>query len=311
MKLLDRRRALLAILATVCLCASPARSQSPLTFERREGRLQVRLNGRPLGDYVWSDPNVLRPYFARLHAPNGKQLTRNHPPVEGKDATDHATMHPGLWLAFGDLSGADFWRNKGTVRHLEFLQDPQTTSDGGVLVVRNRYETGGKTICEERCSIRIHSQAGATLLEWTSDFSSSEAITFGDQEEMGLGIRVATGLTVKDGGQIRNSDGLINEKQVWGKQADWCNYHGLIAGEDAGVAIFPSPQNFRRSWFHARDYGVLVANPFGQNAFTKGEKSKLVVPAGQTFRLRFGVLLHSGNIDLHAAYQQWLKRPVE
>ena len=25
-------------------------------------------------------------------------------------------MHPGLWLAFGDLNGIDFWRNKAPVR---------------------------------------------------------------------------------------------------------------------------------------------------------------------------------------------------
>ena len=39
---------------------------------------------------------------------------------------------------------------------------------------------------------------------------------------------------------------------------------------------------------------MLVANPFGQNAFTKGEKSKVVVRKGETFRLRFGVLVRSG-----------------
>ena len=32
-----------------------------------------------------------------------------------QDLDDHPTMHPGLWLAFGDINGADFWRNKGRV----------------------------------------------------------------------------------------------------------------------------------------------------------------------------------------------------
>jgi hypothetical protein len=48
---------------------------------------------------------------------------------------------------------------------------------------------------------------------------------------------------------------------------------------------------------------MLVANPFGQNAFTKGEKSKVVVRKGETFRLRFGILVHSDKVDVAAAYK--------
>ena len=38
---------------------------------------------------------------------------------------------------------------------------------------------------------------------------------------------------------------------------------------------------------------ALVANPFGNNVFTKGEKSKVVVPKGEAFRLRVGILVYS------------------
>jgi hypothetical protein len=64
----------------------------------------------------------------------------------------------------------------------------------------------------------------------------------------------------------------------------------------------PDAANFRPSWFHARDYGLFVANPFGRQAFRKGEPSRVEVKPGETFRLRFAVLLHSGEVDLAAAY---------
>ena len=38
----------------------------------------------------------------------------------------------------------------------------------------------------------------------------------------------------------------------------------------------PGPGNFGRSWFQARDYGLLVANPFGRRYFTGGEPSRVV-----------------------------------
>lgn len=288
----------LALLVLASLMTAAARAQPAVTFEQRDHALTIQIGGQPFADYVWEDRDVKRPYFARLHAPDGQQVTRNHPPVEDKDATDHAAMHPGLWLAFGDLGGADFWRNKGTVKHVEFVEKPTATKDGGGFAVRNRYLAGDRTVCEEVCRIKILVRPDGTLIDWTSEFTGPEDFTFGDQEEMGLGVRVATPLTVKNGGQILDSAGRKNEKQVWGQPADWCDY--------GGVTLMPDPRNFRRSWFHARDYGVLVANPFGRNAFTKGEKSQVVVRKGETFRLRFGVLVHSGKTDIAAAYREWL-----
>ena len=151
---------------------------------------------------------------------------------------------------------------------------------------------------------------GGYLLVWDSTFSSDEEFAFGDQEEMGLGIRVATPLTVESGGTIVDAQGRKNGRQVWGNDAAWCDYRGTIDDERVGMAIFCHPDNFRRSWFHARDYGLLVANPFGRRAFGKGEPSTVVVKPGEEFRLRYGILLHGqsdeGRLDLNAAYTDYL-----
>ena len=86
------------------------------------------------------------------------------------------------------------------------------------------------------------------------------------------------------------SGGAGGEKQVRGKQHDWCDY----SGPAGGVLLVPDPGNFGRSWFHARDYGLLVANPFAPKALGKGEAGRRVVKPGESLRLRFGVLLHAG-----------------
>ena len=56
------------------------------------------------------------------------------------------------------------------------------------------------------------------------------------------------------------------------------SFGGSMAGENVGMTIFCHPENFRPSWFHARDYGILEANPFGRQAFGKGEKTGRVQP---------------------------------
>lgn len=296
-----------SLLLTIIACLATAKASfadHSISFELKETRVVISVDGKLLAVYVWQDPNILRPYFAHLRAPDGTQVTRNLPPMAG-DANDHSTMHPGLWLGFGDISGADFWRNKGHVE-VQFVEQPTASGSTGGFAVRNDYRSMDKSICSELCRIRISVLPSGYLINWDSRFSGDDDFSFGDQEEMGLGVRMATPLTVKSGGQITNSQGLENEKQVWGQPSDWCDYGGTINGRRIGIMLMPDPQNFRRSWFHARDYGLLVANPFGANAFTKGATSKVPVKAGDTFRLRFGVLVHSGPIDFPVAYKDWV-----
>jgi len=295
-----------AILIGLISLAHACAAEGVVRFDRHADRLEIKVGDAPMATYHFRDDKILRPYFAHLRAPNGLQVTRNHPPVAGVDAADHDTMHPGLWLAFGDISAGDFWRNKAKVEHVEFVSEPRAVDSGGTFAVRNRYVRGNKTICEESCRVAVLARASGYWLVLDSRFSGPEDFYFGDQEEMGLGVRVATPLAVKNGGTLLNSDGMSGEKQVWGRQVDWCDYSGTIDGQPVGVTLIPDPANFRRSWFHARDYGFVAANPFGQHAFTKGDKSQVVVRAGESLRLRFAVRVHADPGDLPAAYSEAL-----
>ena len=89
---------------------------------------------------------------------------------------------------------------------------------------------------------------------------------------------------------------------------------GTIDGRAVGVVLMPDPKNFRRSWFHARDYGLLVANPFGQNAFAKGENSRVAVRKGDVFHLRFGLLVYdlpaNDTLPIDIAYRDFVNAPT-
>jgi hypothetical protein len=305
-----------ALLAATSLVAADA---PKVAFTKSADQLAITVDGRPLATYVFRDAKISRPYFAHLKAPGGTQISRNHPPIQGKDATDHGNYHPGLWLAFGDISGHDYWRLKAKVVHDGFVEQPKGAAGRGSFAVRNKYlSTDGKqTVCTETCRFTFLVRPSAYLILWDSTFKSDRAdFYFGDQEEMGLGVRVATPISVrKGGGQIINAEGGKNERGTWGKQSAWCDYSGNIGGRHVGITLMPHPDNFRRCWFHARDYGFVAANPFGRNAFTRGEKSKVVVKKGEKLQLRWGVLLHSapkpGEPDLGAAYRDYLSVATE
>lgn len=268
--------------------------------------IAITIGDRPFARYVFRDPDILRPYFTSVRVLSGLEVTRAHPPRDGVDATDHATMHPGIWLAFGDLDGADFWRNRGRVTHAGMVGTPESGPDFGRFTVKNRYFDGDRRVCEETCVVAVHVREGRVYLILESTFSGERAFAFGDQEEMGLGVRVATPMAVENGGRIENSDGLVNEAGCWGKQADWAEYSGMVNGERIGVVVMPHPHNFRRSWFHARDYGFMAANPFGRAAFEGGEPSRIEVKPGETLRVGFGVCVYSGEASADEAYSTYL-----
>ncbi len=286
-------------------------------FQMHPKHVQILLKGETVAQFVFQDQSIRRPYFANLKLPGGVQVTRNHPPIAGVDATDHDTMHPGVWLGFGDVSGVDFWRNKGSMEHLRFVDEPKI-QDGRLLfstecrLVNERGEAMGLLLnhfvlmtCEPEnrdSESKIEEALGNSrddvlgwLLIWKATISASQqTISIGDQEEMGFGARVATAINEKNGGHIESSTGQQSAENTWGQPADWCDYSGTIDGHAVGITLMADRTNFRHSWWHNRDYGVFVANPFGRQAMKQGEKSEVRIEAGRSLTLRFGALIHAG-----------------
>ncbi|MEC8557065.1 MAG: PVC-type heme-binding CxxCH protein [Planctomycetota bacterium] len=288
--------------------AARADTTAPITFRDDGKALQIHSGKNKLATYIYQHDQVKRPFFAHVKSPSGTQVTRNFPPGKG-DRQDHADMHPGIWLAFGDLDGEDFWRNKGRVVHKGFTQGPTTGPGLGSFSHRKSYQRAdGSVVCFEdfRCVIRVLEEG--YLLQWDSTFSSPEgdAFYFGDQEEMGLGIRVASEIAELKSGQIADSAGRRGAKQVWSQPAKWCDYSGTIGSERIGMTILCHPDNFRESWMHARNYGVIAANPFGRQAMKKGPKSRIEVSGDAGLRLQYGILLHGPTPDLETVYRRYV-----
>jgi hypothetical protein len=316
-----RLAALTGALLLSCGAARAAPSAGWIVNELPD-RLEISIGGETFASYVFKDPDISRPYFAQVRAEGGAQATRNQPPREGVDLMDHPTFHPGIWLAFGDLGGADDWRLLAPVEHVEFVQRPTGGVEGVSFAVRNRYGAqppADGVVCEEIFRCRVVGLTAGRLIVWDSTFTGEQEFAFGDQEEMGLGFRIATPLRAQraedsgipaGNGTILDAEGRENEAGVWGHSANWCDYSGVVDGQRVGMTIFCHPQNFRPSWFHARDRGLLVANPFGRAAFDQGEPSRVVVKPGESLRLRYGVLVHAGPkdepVDLEAAYNDYV-----
>jgi putative membrane-bound dehydrogenase-like protein len=282
---------------------------SGFSVDQQKDRLCISLDGKRIVDFVFRDDKILRPYFANARLTHERQVTRNHPPVKGVDALDHDNMHPGIWLGFGDISSHDFWRNKAAMEHVRFVSEPQIAD--GRLTFSNecRLKTDSdQSLGSLTNAFTLMRRPSGWLLVWDATFYADQGpLVFGDQEEMGFGARVATPFTETNGGLIRSSSGKQTAKATWGQPAKWCDFSG--SGPQAGgIMLMAGEKNFRESWWHNRDYGVFVANPFGREAMKQGAKSSVEIAKGQSLQLRFGALLHDGQqIDLAGEYKGFLE----
>ena len=272
------------------------------TFQPEANGLAIKHGDQPVATYFFRDERIARPFFANVHTPGGIQVTRNHPPKSGVDPADHDNMHPGLWLAFGDINGQDYWRGPARVEHVRFVEEPKAEGGQLTFAVENRYlAADGKTeVCRDttRYRFRAFKSSSAdltgTVLLWDTKLdATTQDLLFTSQEEMGLGLRVASPLRVKGGNAtIRNSMGGINEKKTWGQTATWWDYSGTSNERQAGLMLVTSPANTFPSWGHTRDYGLIVANPFPLPA---KPPQRTTIRKGEALHLKYAILFHESS----------------
>lgn len=272
------------------------------------GKMTVSIAGRPFTEYHFL--NTPKPFFYPLLGPTGAGLTRNFP-MATPDGEEHDhPHHRSLWFGHGLVNGVDFWTEKpgtGRIVHDKFTAI-RGGADKGFIRSRNKWlAPDGRVLCTDERAVTFYNTGTNTrLLDFEITIHADHGgVVFGDTKEGTMGVRVAETmrLTQPTGGvnpdsHIVNSEGA-RDTEAWGKRAKWCDYSGLVNGKLAGIAVFDHPQNPRfPTWWMARDYGLLGANPFGQHEFEKISNEQvgdLKIAAGQSVTFRYRVFLHAGD----------------
>ena len=293
-----RLSALTLLSAIMTLAANPATGE--ITAKRTEKGVVVQIDGKPFAEYLTQSGT--KPVLWPIIGPTGKPITRAHPMGEGPGEKKDHVHHRSMWFTHGSVNGMSFWHEKGkkspTIKHREFVK-----VQGGkcaVIVTRNDWlGPDGKKQCEDERTLRFWADGDARWIDFDITVTASEGpVTFGDTKEGTMGVRVAGTMKVdaRKGGKIVNSNGQT-DKDAWGKQAPWVDYHGPVDGQTVGVAILNHPSSFRYpTYWHVRTYGLFAANPFGLHDFKgKGHNGSYTLPAGKTMALRYRVLLHRGD----------------
>ena len=100
------------------------------------------------------------------------------------------------------------------------------------------------------------------------------------------------------------------DKPVFLQISDESDKRVLHPGKIVGVAILDHPQNHGHPCrWHARDYGLFAANPWGIWHFEGGPKGAgdTKLEKGRSVTLRYRLYFHAGNTDQAAVARQYEK----
>jgi len=297
-------------------------------ISQHEDCFRIKINGNLFTEWQMKAWSV--PYLYPVIGPDGENITRNFPMVSGVagESQDHP-HHRSIRFSHRDVNGASFWApdTPGDLKARIDLIEVKKLSSGssGELVLINSWKINQEEILKETLRLAFYPiDNREVLMDFDSHLTATiKDVTFGDNKDGGMGIRVAGTMVVKDPktksgtGTIINSNGETNDK-AWGKRAAWADYSGPSrAGNLVGIAIFDHPSNFRfPTHWHARDYGLITANRFGTGHFEKSEGAKMgdgnhTIKKGESLNLRHRFFFHHGDAskaNVAAQYEAYVKQ---
>jgi hypothetical protein len=269
------------------------------------------------------NPEEGKPFFHPLNAVDGTTMTGLRP-------ADHP-HHLGLWFCWKSLNGADFWSDstRDGLTQVDRVSVERTTPEEAQVLLELSYRRKNEPpILKERRRLRIGvpDQQGRYRIDWDLQFEALDDIEISATPlekaisggYAGIAYRPisAAKLTSAMDPEWLNSTGALDRgirprpyeaMKLHAAQANWCDMSLRFAGKGGdihGLTIFSHPDNFRSPpWWHmAAPTGFLNPMFLYRDSWS--------VAKGETFRLRYRVLIHPGRGDfaqLDGEYQDFVK----
>ncbi len=285
---------ILSFLFVAALCMSAAVSASAqaakVNAERIGNRIDVTIGDNFFTSYRFSDDEKY-PFFFPVNGP-----------VSGGTVTSMRNgvypHHSSLFFGCDRVNGGNYWQ--------EGLDRGRIVSILGARVV----ETGGdKAVIEDECIWKrpdaespIKDKRRITISAPDKDYYQLdfevEMTMLMDVEILKtnhslFSARIATDLTVSQGGVMVNSLGDKGEKETFGKPAPWLDFYGERKSGVEGICIMqhPSSKWFPSKWF-TRDYGFMSPTPM----FWPEDDNSICLSKGETVTLKYRIIVHKGTV---------------
>ena len=279
-----------------------------VTITSVAGKAVVKIDGALFTEYIFE--GHAKPILYPIVGPHGIEMTRNYPMVPDSTGEAHHPHHKSLWFSHDDVNGVQFWMEypRGSDSQPGKIVQEEIHIHGNHIQTENNWVApDGKIVCSDTRDISFGATAAARFIDYGITLHASQGdVVFGDTKEGTMGVRTHPLLRLstseKHGnhtakGQAVNSEGDVGGS-MWGKRAKWVDYWAPIGDHTVGIAIFDHPTNPRHpTWWHARTYGLVAANPFGIHNFEGKPEGTgdMTIKSNETVTFRYRFLFHEGD----------------
>ena len=272
-----------------------SRAQTKITAERVGDKIEIRINGDLLTNYILSEYEKY-PFFFPVNGPSKASVTSirnaNYP------------HHSSLFFGCDRVNGGNYWQEGLDRGQIVPLRADILESGGERVVIENENIWKRPFAVAPIRDIRTITITAPSGEMYQIDFDITMEmlmdVTIERTNHSLLSVRMDPDLSVMNGGTLINAEGDSGEKGTFGKPSAWMDYHGERYGKTEGIAILqhPSSEWFPAPWF-TRDYGFFSPTPLNwpeDGVSTRFEK-------GRKVKLRYRILVHSGD-QLEAGIQE-------
>lgn len=287
----------------IIICLSNTFAQTKIIAQKFNSKIDIIVNKNLFTSYIFSEDEKY-PFFFPVNGPSNASVTSmrnaNYP------------HHSSLFFGCDRVNGGNYWQ--------EGLERGQIISIRADII-----ESGNdKVIIENECIWR-RPNASAPIKDTrkitiTAPSNDIYQIDFDLTLEMLMDViiektnhslfsgRMDADLAVINGGTMINSNGEKGEKETFGKKAAWIDFYGKRGDKQEGMAIMQHPSNewYPAPWF-TRDYGFFSPSPM----YWPQNDKETVLKKGQTIKLKYRVLVHSGDTSNAKIAEQFEKYKSE
>lgn len=264
-------------------------AQPAVTAVKSNSKIDILINNNLFTSYIFSQDEKY-PFFFPVNGPSNASVTSmrngNYP------------HHSSLFFGCDKVNGGNYWQEGLDRGQIISLRAEIIESDGDRVVIEDECiwkRPGANSPIKDLRKITIQALSDEVFqLDFDVTMEMLLDVTILKNNHSLFSGRMDPDLAVINGGVMINAEGQLSEKGTFGQASPWIDYSGKRGDKIEGMAIMQHPSNkwYPSPWF-TRDYGFFSPTPMYWPEDDKG----ILLKKGEVIKLRYRVLVHSGNHD--------------
>ena len=259
-----------------------------LTAVKVGSKINVTIDGKFFTSYIFSSDEKY-PFFYPVNGPlSGGSVTSMR--------NGEYPHHSSLFFGCDQVNGGNYWQ-EGLERGRIISVNAEILKEGGdsaVITDECIWSRPGaiSPVRDIRRFIITSPSPNIRLIEVEITMEMLVEVEIKKTNHSLFSARMASDLSVKNGGTLVNAEGASGEKDTFGKNSPWMDYSGKRGDFTEGMAILQHPANpwYPSPWF-TRDYGFFSPTPM----YWPANGTENMLKKGEKLFLRYLVVVHGGD----------------